>query len=54
MPAFRSGTIYQEQHLVECFFAKLKKYRRIATWYEKLARAFKAVVMIAACLVWLE
>jgi transposase len=46
--------IYKERHLVECFFAKLKKYRRIATRYDKLALTFKAAVMIAACLVWLE
>jgi transposase len=46
--------IYKERHLVECFFAKLKKYRRIATRYEKLALTFKAVVMIAACLEWLQ
>ncbi len=46
--------IYKERHLVECFFAKLKKYRRIATRYDKLAKTFRAVVMIAACLIWLQ
>lgn len=46
--------IYKERHLVECFFAKLKKYRRIATRYDKLARTFRAVVIIAACLIWLQ
>jgi transposase len=46
--------IYKERHLVECFFAKLKKYRRIATRYDKLALTFRAVVMIAACLIWLQ
>jgi len=46
--------IYKERHLVECFFAKLKRYRRIATRYEKLAHTFKANVMIAACLAWLQ
>ena len=25
-----------ERHLVECFFKKLKRYRRIATRYDKL------------------
>ena len=28
---------YKERHLVECFFQKLKRYRRIATRYDKLA-----------------
>ena len=46
--------IYKERHLVECFFAKLKSYRRIATRYEKLSQTFRAAVMIAACLVWLQ
>jgi len=46
--------IYKERHLVECFFAKIKQCRRVATRYEKLALTFKSVVMIAACLVWLE
>jgi transposase len=41
--------IYKERHLVECFFAKLKGFRRIATLYEKLAQTFKAAVMIVAC-----
>ena len=46
--------IYKERHLVECFFAKLKSYRRISTRYEKLSRTFKAAVMIASCLIWLQ
>lgn len=46
--------IYKERHLVECFFAKLKSFRRISTRYDKLAQTFKAAVMIAACLVWLQ
>lgn len=46
--------IYKERHLVECFFAKLKSYRRISTRYDKLSQSFKAAVMIAACLIWLQ
>ena len=46
--------IYKERHLVECFFAKLKAFRRVSTRYEKLALTFNAVVLIAACLVWLQ
>ena len=45
---------YKERHLVECFFAKLKSFRRVATRYDKLAVTFKAAVMLAACLVWLQ
>lgn len=46
--------IYKERHLVECFFAKLKSFRGVATRYNKLAVSFKAAVMIAACLIWLQ
>jgi transposase len=45
---------YKERHLVECFFAKLKAFRRVATRYDKLAITFKAAVILAACLVWLQ
>ncbi len=45
---------YKERHLVECFFAKIKSFRRVATRYDKLAITFKASVMLAACLVWLQ
>jgi transposase len=37
---------YSERHVVECFFGRLKQFRRIATRYEKLARNFRR------CLTW--
>ena len=33
---------------------RLKSFRRIATRYDKLAATFRANVMLAACLVWLQ
>ena len=42
---------YKERHLIECFFAKLKSFRRVATRYDKLAITFKTAVMLAACLI---
>lgn len=44
---------YKERHLVECFFQKLKRYRRIATRYDKLAKRFLAFIHIACILLWL-
>ena len=38
---------YKERHLVECFFQKLKRYRRIATRYDKLAQRFLAFIHFA-------
>jgi transposase len=46
--------LYKERHLVECFFCKLKEFRRIATRYEKLARNYLAMVIIASCLIWMR
>lgn len=45
---------YKERHLIECFFAKIKSFRMVATRYEKMAVIFKAFVLIASCLVWLQ
>ena len=46
--------LYKERHLVECFFCKLKDFRRIATRYEKLAQTFLTMVTIASCFIWLR
>ncbi len=46
--------LYRERHLVECCFAKLKQFRRVATRYEKTARNYLAVVTLAAIVLWLR
>jgi transposase len=45
--------LYQERHLIENFFAKLKHYRAIATGYDKTARNFLAAIHLAAVVIWL-
>jgi transposase len=40
--------VYKERHLVECFFNKIKHFRRVATRYDKLATSFMAFAYIAA------
>ncbi len=40
--------LYKERHLVECFFQKLKWFRRIATKYDKLDVSFLAFVYLAS------
>ena len=42
---------YKERHLVECFFNKLKAFRRVATRYDKLATSFIVFVHLAS--IWL-
>lgn len=39
--------LYKERHLVECFFLKLKRFRYVATCYDKLASSFLAFVYLA-------
>ena len=46
--------LYKERHLVECFFLKLKAYRRIATRYDKMASTYLGFICIASILIWLK
>ena len=46
--------LYAQRHLVECCFSKLKQFRRVATRFEKTARNYRAVVTLAAIILWLE
>ncbi len=45
--------LYKERHLVECFFQKIKWFRRVATRYDKLDKSFLAFVYMAAIMIWL-
>ncbi len=40
--------LYKERHLVECFFQKIKWFRRVATRYDKSDDSFSAFVYLAA------
>jgi transposase len=44
---------YRERHLIECFFNRLKQFRRIATRYEKLACNFLSIINLAVAFIWL-
>ncbi|QOZ23810.1 IS5 family transposase [Bradyrhizobium sp. CCBAU 51753] len=46
--------LYAQRHLVECCFSKLKQFRRVATRFEKTARNYRAVVTLAAIILWLR
>ena len=45
--------LYKERHLVECFFQKIKWFRRVATRFDKLDSSFLPFVYMAAILIWL-
>lgn len=46
--------LYPKRYLVECFFHKLKRFRAIATRFEKSARNFLALTQLACAWLWLE
>jgi transposase len=45
--------LYKRRHLVENFFQRIKRLRRIGTRYEKLATTFFAMLWLASALCWL-
>ncbi|WP_116408588.1 IS5 family transposase [Rhizobium leguminosarum] len=46
--------LYAQRYLVECCFSKLKQFRRIATRYEKTVRNYRAMIALAATILWLR
>jgi transposase len=45
--------LYKERHLVECFFNRIKRFRRIALRCEKTVTSFRAFVALACAMTWL-
>lgn len=45
---------YKERHVVECFFNKLKQFRRVATRYDKLSRNFLSFALLASAMILLK
>ena len=52
LPASRK--LYRKRLLVEIFFHNLKRFRAVATRYEKTARNYLALVQLACARLWLE
>ena len=46
--------IYKERHLVECFFGKIKHFRRVFSRFEKTMRNFLSFLYFASAHVWLR
>ena len=49
-PTEHDKHIYKERNIVERFFQKIKRYRRIATRYDKTARMYITNVLLASIL----
>ena len=45
---------YKERHLVECFFNKLKRFRRLGTRYDKLADSFINFIYLGCIIILLK
>lgn len=46
--------IYKERNLVECFFGKIKHFRRVFSRFDKRARTFMAFLHFVGMLIWLR
>jgi len=52
LPVVRA--LYRQRYLVEVFFHNLKRFRAIATRYEKTARNYLALAQVACAWLWLN
>lgn len=46
--------IYKERHAIECFFSKMKYFRRIFSRFDKSARNFASFLSFVGALIWLR
>lgn len=46
--------IYKERHLVECFFGKIKYFRRIFSRFDKTVKNFMGFLNFVGALIWLR
>ncbi|GFR14491.1 putative transposase for insertion sequence element IS6501 [Trichonephila clavata] len=45
--------LYKERHLIECFFGKIKNFRRIFSRFDKTAEVFMGFLNFVGSLIWL-
>lgn len=46
--------IYKERHAIECFFSKIKYFRRVFSRFDKSARNFNAFLSFVGAFIWLR
>ena len=46
--------LYKERHLIECFFSKVKQFRRIFSRFDKMAIAYMGFLAFASSILWLR
>ena len=53
-PRIYDRHVYKERHLIECFFNKIKQFRRVFSRFEKKASSFMAFLSYASIIIWLR
>jgi transposase len=53
-PRILDDYLYAERHVVECFFGKIKHFRRIFSRYDKSARSYLSFLYFVGTLIWLR
>ena len=46
--------MYKERHLIECFFGKIKHFRRVFSRFDKTATVFISFLQFVGALIWLR
>jgi len=50
-PQWYDRHLYKERHVIECFFNKIKHFRRIFTRFDKLAHRYLSFVYLVSTLI---
>ena len=53
-PRFYDEYLYEERHVIECFFGKIKHFRRIFSRYDKSARTYLSFLHFVGSLIWIR
>ena len=54
LPIEYDKDIYKERHLVECFFSKMKQFRRVFSRFDKSMRNFMSFLSFVGACLWLR
>ena len=54
IPRDYDSHIYKERHLIECFFGKIKHFRRIFSRFDKTSKTFLGFLNFVGALIWLR
>ena len=46
--------LYRERHAIECFFGKIKHFRRIFSRFDKIARSYLSFLHFVGVLIWIR